>query len=87
MEGATPPPDGPLTRLDNRGLLPPEPMLRTLAALEDLAPGDVLEIHNDRVPVFLLPHLDDAGARYEVEPQPDGSAKVRIRAGGGEGRR
>lgn len=64
--------------LDNRGLQPPEPMVRTLTALEELSPGDVLTIHNDRVPVYLLPQLLDAGASYEVEELPDGSARVRI---------
>lgn len=64
--------------LDNRGLQPPEPMVRTLALLEELAPGDVLTIHNDRVPVYLLPQLVELGATYEVEELPDGSAKVRI---------
>lgn len=64
--------------LDNRGLQPPEPMVRTLTALEELSPGDVLTIHNDRVPVYLLPQLLDAGASYEVEELLDGSARVRI---------
>ncbi len=64
--------------LDNRGLQPPEPMVRTLALLAELEAGDVLTIHNDRVPVYLLPQLLDEGATYEVEELPDGSAKVRI---------
>ncbi len=64
--------------LDNRGLEPPNPMIRTLEALDTLSPGDELTIHNDRVPVYLLPQLQDAGADYQVESQPDGSAIVRI---------
>ena len=68
--------------LDNRGLEPPNPMIRTLERLEELNPGDVLVIHNDRVPVYLLPQLADAGAGYEVDEQPDGSARVRITKGG-----
>ncbi len=67
--------------LDNRGLEPPNPMIRTLEMLESMAPGEVLVIHNDRVPIYLLPQLADAGADYEVEEQPDGSAKVRITKG------
>lgn len=66
------------TFLDNRGLQPPEPMVRTLTRLEELDPGDVLTIHNDRVPVYLFPQLLDQGARYEVEEREDGSARVRI---------
>ncbi|GAX88975.1 DUF2249 domain-containing protein [Effusibacillus lacus] len=66
-------------RLDNRGLFPPEPQLRTLAKLNEMQAGEVLEIHNDRVPVFLFPKLEEQGYPYEVEQLEDGSAKVRIR--------
>lgn len=72
------PVEGPQEYLDNRGLMPPEPMQRTLAKLEELPVGTVLVIHNDRVPVFLLGQLDDDGYPYETEAQPDGSAIVRI---------
>lgn len=65
-------------RLDNRDLEPPEPMRRTLEMLNRLKEGQVLEIHNDRKPMFLYPQLDERGYRYETEEQPDGSAKVRI---------
>ncbi len=64
--------------LDNRGLVPPEPMQRTLAKLEEIPVGTVLVIHNDRVPVFLLGQLDDDGYPYETQAQPDDSAIVRI---------
>lgn len=67
--------------LDNRGLEPPNPMIRTLEMLETLSPGEVLVIHNDRVPVYLLPQLADAGAEYEIEELADGSARVRITKG------
>ncbi len=68
----------PYVRLDNREMPPPEPMMRTLEALGRLAAGTVLEIHNDRAPQFLYPHLVERGYRYETFPQPDGSARVRI---------
>ncbi len=70
--------EGPEIFLDNRGLLPPEPMQRTLAKLEEISVGTVLVIHNDRVPVFLLGQLDDDGYPYETQAQPDDSAIVRI---------
>lgn len=65
--------------LDNRGLLPPQPQIRTFSMLNEMRPGEVLEIHNDRVPVFLFPKLEEQGLPFEVEQQEDGSAKVRIR--------
>ncbi len=54
------------------------PMVRTLEALESMQDGDVLTIHNDRVPVYLLPQLEEAGAQYSVQELADGSARVRI---------
>lgn len=66
------------TRLDNRGLEPPEPMIRTFAALGALPADEVLEIHNDRRPMFLYPHLDERGFRYQTVDEEDGSAFVRI---------
>jgi hypothetical protein len=69
---------GPEMFFDNRGLVPPEPMQRTLAKLEEIPVGAVLVIHNDRAPVFLLGQLDDDGYPYETQAQPDNSAIVRI---------
>lgn len=66
--------------LDNRGLEPPMPMVRTLEALEELPAGEVLTIHNDRVPIYLFPHLVERGAAYRVHEQEDGSARVEIDA-------
>ncbi len=70
--------EGPEDFLDNRGLVPPEPMQRTLTRLEEVPVGTVLVIHNDRVPVFLLGQLDDDGYPYETKAQADDSAIVRI---------
>lgn len=64
--------------LDNRGLEPPQPMVRTLAALSKCRPGDEVHIHNDRVPVFLIEELNTLGCAYSVEEQTDGTAKVYI---------
>ena len=47
--------------LDNRGLEPPQPMMRTLAALETLAEDAVLTIINDRRPMFLYEQLEELG--------------------------
>ncbi|MBD3918561.1 DUF2249 domain-containing protein [Paenibacillus sp. PR3] len=65
--------------LDNRGLEPPKPMIRTLSALDRLQPGDAVVIHNDRVPMFLLEELQSLGYPHTIEEQADGSAKVTIR--------
>ncbi|WP_078595276.1 DUF2249 domain-containing protein [Evansella clarkii] len=64
--------------LDNRGLEPPQPMVRTLKRLESLKVSETLTIHNDRVPVYLLEELKNLGVNYTIEEQPDGSAKVHL---------
>jgi len=60
-----------VVRLDNRGLSPPEPMMRILEALEQLAPDGVLVAKMDREPIFLFAELHDRGYRYTCDP--DGS--------------
>ena len=70
--------EAPPDRLDNRGLEPPMPMVRTLEAYATLAPGATLVIHNDRVPIYLFAHLAERGASWEVREQDDGSAIVEI---------
>ena len=48
---------GPLLRLDNRGLMPPEPMVKVLGAAEAMQQGEVMEVLLDREPSFLFPQL------------------------------
>ena len=67
--------------LDNRGLQPPEPMMRILDALEHLAPGEVLEALNERDPVFLYPELQARGAVSRTEKRDDGVRLLIRRAG------
>ncbi|WP_226037672.1 DUF2249 domain-containing protein [Aquibacillus saliphilus] len=69
-------------RLDNRGLQPPQPMMRTLAALEEISGGEKLTIINDRKPMFLFPELDDQGYTYDVQEQSDGSFAITITKNG-----
>ncbi|HZS83854.1 MAG TPA: DUF2249 domain-containing protein [Stellaceae bacterium] len=51
----------PTATLDTRGLEPPEPMVRVLAALESMAPGSTLEAYTAREPVFLYRALAERG--------------------------
>lgn len=64
--------------LDNRGLEPPEPMLRILSALDRLTDEQVLLAHTDRRPLFLLPQLEERGYAYRFEEQRDGTVITRI---------
>ena len=54
----------PAVKLDNRDLDPPEPMVRILAAAEQLGPGETLAALLRREPVFLFPQLEKRGYRW-----------------------
>lgn len=53
--------------LDVRGLQPPEPLVRTLAALETLSAGQQHVQVNERVPQLLLPMLAERGYACELD--------------------
>lgn len=71
----------PVQQLDNRGLMPPEPMVLTLEALEGLALGDVLEIRNDRDPLLLYPELMERGHASHREACGADGYRILIRKG------
>ena len=64
--------------LDVRGLEPPEPMVRTLEALEMLPPTRTLLHVNVRVPQLLLPILRERGFGFEIDDTRVGEVHVRI---------
>jgi len=69
----------PQRSLDNRFLPPPEPMLRTLQALEGLSAGKILEMFVDREPLLLYDELRQRGHDFVTDKQDDGSYRVRMR--------
>lgn len=69
---------GDVIELDVRGLNPPEPMMRTLAALETLPRGHTLVQVNERVPQFLLPVLAERGFSCEVDESRPEAVRVAI---------
>ncbi len=64
--------------LDVRGLNPPEPLMRTLAALETLPEGHQLLQVNARVPQFLVPKLVERGFACDVDESHADRVLVRI---------
>lgn len=78
LQAAGEKPSSQIYKLDNRGLEPPNPMMRTLTKLDQCNSGDQVIIHNDRVPMFLIEELKMLGYAYDVDRQPDGSAIVTI---------
>jgi uncharacterized protein (DUF2249 family) len=75
----------PSRQLDNRDLEPPEPLVRTLAAIEELRPGEVLSALLCREPVFLLPKLNERGHQWHGGFEADGKTyKLLVRKGAGK---
>ena len=75
----------PSRQLDNRDLEPPEPMVRTLAAVEELRPGEVLSALLCREPVFLLPELGNRGHEWKGGFEADGTTyRLLVRKGAGK---
>ena len=64
--------------LDVRGLEPPEPMVRTLEALEVLPTDSVLVQVNMRVPQLLLPILRERGFHFTIDETQLQQVQVRI---------
>ena len=50
--------------LDVRGLEQPEPLLRALAELESMLPGDYIRMLSHRDPLLLYPMLESQGFSY-----------------------
>jgi len=71
-----------MNTIDNRGLEPPAPMMRTLKTLDKMKNGETLAIINDRRPMFLYEELNDRGYSHETEPLDDGSFKIKITKNG-----
>lgn len=72
----------PARALDLGGLMPPEPMVRILETLAELAPGEVLFALLDREPVFLFPELAKRGAEWAGNFTREGDQyRLLIRAG------
>ena len=64
--------------LDVRELEPPDPLVRTLTALETLPAGHTLVQVNLRVPLFLLPMLAERGYAYDIDESHADYVLVRI---------
>lgn len=58
--------------LDVRGLEPPMPLIEIGKALEELQPGESLEVLGSRPFVHLLPRLKELGYEYKLEETKEG---------------
>jgi uncharacterized protein (DUF2249 family) len=69
----------PVQDIDCRDLTPPEPMVKTLEAVEALQSGETLAALLPREPRFLFPQLDARGHLWRGQEQPDGTYRIVIR--------
>jgi uncharacterized protein (DUF2249 family) len=65
--------------LDVRGLEPPEPMVRIVAALDELAAGGSIRVKIDRQPLPLYRMLERSGYLYEERLGSDSLFEILIR--------
>lgn len=76
----------PALLLDLSDLDPPEPMVRVLAATEELEPGEVLSALLSREPMFLFPELATRGHSWRGAFEADGASyRIFVRVGAGKG--
>ena len=64
--------------IDVSDLVPPEPLIRIMGALEDLPPGGSLLVHHVRRPIYLYPQLDEAGYRHQTRDLGPGKVELLI---------
>lgn len=64
--------------IDVRDLEMPKPMIRILDILSDLNKDEALFVYHKKLPVFLLPELEDRGFRYFIENRPAGQINMLI---------
>jgi TusA-related sulfurtransferase len=72
--------------LDVSGLEPPEPLVRILAALENLPPGTFLHVHHRREPFPLYAILEQSGYSWHTRRYAENDYEIDIwrREDGGE---
>src|ERR1035437_657968 len=70
--------DGRIQNVDVRHLEMPQPMLTILAELDKLPIGYALFVHHKRIPVFLLPELNERGFDYRIKEVSDNEVYLLI---------
>lgn len=71
----------PMEEIDCRDFDPPEPMVKTLEAVERLDAGQTVAALLPREPLFLFKEIDARGLAWRGEFAPEGHYRIVIRAG------
>ncbi|MGK5090981.1 DUF2249 domain-containing protein [Deltaproteobacteria bacterium TL4] len=67
-----------LITIDCREMLPPEPLVRVLEAVESLKKTQAVLMLHRQYPCLLPPKLDERKLHYELQEFPEGSIKLLI---------
>lgn len=70
--------EGRIQNVDIRQLEMPQPMLTILDELDKLPNGYALSVHHKRIPVFLLPELNERGFDYRIKEVSDNEVYLLI---------
>ncbi|MBK9990869.1 MAG: DUF2249 domain-containing protein [Verrucomicrobia bacterium] len=67
-----------ISKMDLRGLEPPDPMTRVLEAIGSAPAGIIIEAILERRPMFLLDELGRRGQKFSCAPTTDGCWLITI---------
>jgi uncharacterized protein (DUF2249 family) len=67
-----------IKNIDVRHLPMPQPMITILETLDTLPPNTALYIYHKRIPVFLLPELEQRGFEHRIKEISDGEVHLMI---------
>ena len=67
-----------INKIDVRHLEMPQPMMNILEALDQIADDTALLVYHKRIPVFLLPELDQRGFEYRIREISDNEVHLLI---------
>jgi uncharacterized protein (DUF2249 family) len=67
-----------ISRIDVRELEMPQPMMKILEALDHMANDTALMVYHKRIPVFLLPELEQRGYEYRIKEISDNEVHLVI---------
>lgn len=71
--------EGGITHIDVRDLPPPQPLVAVLSLIRELPAGAPLVMHHDRMPLLLLPELEEIGWEVERLAAPEGEVRLMLR--------
>ncbi len=70
--------DRAVVTVDCRELLPPEPLIRVMQAVEKMLDSEAILMLHRQKPCALFPKLEERGLNYEVRELDDGSVQIQI---------